>query len=70
MNLCVNFAIMEQALYALEMRKPSFKEERKLWKDGIEYVLGIDEVGRGAFAGPIVAAGVVFPKQPAANVDL
>ena len=44
------------------MRKPSFKEERKLWKDGVEYVLGIDEVGRGAFAGPIVAAGVVFPK--------
>ncbi len=44
------------------MRKPSFKEERKLWKDGVEYVLGIDEVGRGAFAGPIVAAGVVFPR--------
>lgn len=45
------------------MRKPSFKEERKLWKDGIEYVLGIDEVGRGAFAGPIVAAGVAYRKN-------
>lgn len=42
--------------------KPSFVEERKLWKKGIKFVLGIDEVGRGAFAGPIIAAGVVFPQ--------
>ncbi len=42
--------------------KPNFSFERKLWNRGIEYVIGIDEVGRGAFAGPLVAAGVVFPK--------
>jgi len=42
--------------------KPNFKEERKLWRSGIKFVLGIDEVGRGAFAGPIVAGAVVFPK--------
>lgn len=42
--------------------KPSFKEERILWKSGVKYVIGIDEVGRGAFAGPIVAGAVVFPK--------
>ena len=40
--------------------RPSFEEERKLWNNGINYVIGIDEVGRGAFAGPIVAAGVVY----------
>lgn len=42
--------------------KPNFAYERKLWEKNIEYVVGIDEVGRGAFAGPLVAAGVVFPK--------
>ncbi len=42
------------------MIKPSFEEEDKLWNREIEFVIGIDEVGRGAFAGPIVSAGVVF----------
>lgn len=28
----------------------------------MKYVIGIDEVGRGAFAGPLVAAGVIFPQ--------
>jgi len=42
------------------MTKPSFKEETKLWRSNIDFVIGVDEVGRGAFAGPIVAAGVVF----------
>lgn len=42
------------------LTKPSFEEENNLWNSNIEYVIGIDEVGRGAFAGPIVAAGVVF----------
>lgn len=41
--------------------KPSFEEEITLWNKGIEHVIGIDEVGRGAFAGPIVAAAVVYP---------
>lgn len=40
--------------------RPSFKEEEDCWKYGIDYVIGLDEVGRGAFAGPIVAAGVIF----------
>lgn len=42
------------------MKKPDFKYEKRLWKKDIKYVIGIDEVGRGAFAGPIVAAGVIF----------
>lgn len=40
--------------------KPSFDEEKKYWTRGIDYIIGIDEVGRGAFAGPIVAAGVIY----------
>lgn len=39
---------------------PNFKEERKLWKKGYKFVIGVDEVGRGAFAGPVSAAAVVF----------
>lgn len=39
--------------------RPTFDEEKKLWKKGYT-VIGIDEVGRGAFAGPVVAAAVVF----------
>lgn len=40
--------------------KPSFKEENYYWDFGINHVIGLDEVGRGAFAGPIVAAGVIY----------
>jgi ribonuclease HII len=40
--------------------KPTFTEELAYWSLGINHVIGLDEVGRGAFAGPIVAAGVVF----------
>ena len=35
--------------------------ERVLWKVGIEHVAGVDEVGMGPLAGPVVAAAVVFP---------
>jgi len=44
------------------MKKPSFKEEIKIWKKGCEFVIGVDEVGRGSFAGPVVAGAVVFKK--------
>lgn len=45
----------------MKTNRPTFKEENKHWSNGTAYVIGIDEVGRGAFAGPIVAAGVVYP---------
>lgn len=34
--------------------------EEKLWSQGFERVMGLDEVGRGCLAGPVVAAGVIF----------
>ncbi|MEK9175925.1 MAG: hypothetical protein AAB520_00620 [Patescibacteria group bacterium] len=43
-----------------KITKPTFLEEEKLWQTGIDYIIGLDEVGRGAFAGPIVGAGVIF----------
>ncbi|OGH38325.1 MAG: ribonuclease HII [Candidatus Levybacteria bacterium RIFCSPLOWO2_01_FULL_38_21] len=45
------------------MKKPSFTEEKKIWKKGCKFVIGVDEVGKGAFAGPVVAAAVVFNKD-------
>lgn len=42
------------------MTKPSFKIEQYYWNRKIGVVIGLDEVGRGAFAGPITAAGVIF----------
>ena len=42
-------------------RRPSFERERALWSAGRGVVAGVDEVGRGPLAGPVVAAAVVFP---------
>ena len=44
--------------------KPSFSEETKLAEQGYKYIAGIDEAGRGALAGPVVAAAVILPCQP------
>jgi len=45
------------------MKKPTFREEQKLWKNNYEYVIGVDEVGRGCFAGPVTAGAVIFKKN-------
>jgi ribonuclease HII len=37
--------------------------EQKYWDQGLDLICGIDEVGRGCFAGPVVAAAVVFSKS-------
>ncbi len=44
-------------------KKPSRTEEKKLAKQGYELIAGVDEVGRGALAGPVVAAAVVLPRR-------
>lgn len=36
--------------------------ERTLWRAGLNLIAGVDEVGRGALAGPLVAAAVVLPR--------
>lgn len=40
---------------------PNFTFENECWKRGVKLLGGIDEVGRGALAGPVVASCVVFP---------
>lgn len=34
--------------------------EQQLWDEGYRRVMGLDEVGRGCLAGPVVAAGVIL----------
>jgi ribonuclease HII len=42
------------------MQLPTVTYEKQIWKRGYKYIAGIDEVGRGCFAGPVVAAAVAF----------
>ena len=37
--------------------------EKELWAAGKEYIAGVDEVGRGPLAGPVVTAAVILPKD-------
>ena len=39
------------------------KYEQELWKSGVRYIAGVDEVGRGPIAGPVVAAAVILPQD-------
>ena len=40
---------------------PTLVRERAAWREG-RLLVGVDEVGRGPLAGPVVAAAVVFPE--------
>lgn len=52
---------------ALRKRPPGLTEERAFWNAGAEVVVGIDEVGRGAWAGPLTLAAAVVPKDRRLN---
>ena len=38
--------------------------EKEAWNSGLFFVAGIDEAGRGPLAGPVVAAAVMFEREP------
>jgi len=42
---------------------PSFEYEQQYWQQGIRSIAGVDEVGMGALAGPVVAAAAVFAPE-------
>jgi ribonuclease HII len=42
---------------------PTLDIEKTLWKSGYSLVCGIDEVGRGSFAGPVCVGAVILPKN-------
>jgi ribonuclease HII len=43
------------------LRVPTLARERAAWREG-RLLVGVDEVGRGPLAGPVVAAAVAFPE--------
>ncbi len=48
---------------ALKAKSPGLSLEREYWDQGHEVVVGIDEVGRGAWAGPLTIGAVVVPRD-------
>lgn len=48
---------------ALKVKPPSLITEREFWDQGLTTVVGIDEVGRGSWAGPLTIGAVVVPKD-------
>ena len=44
-------------------RRCGFRHERRLRSIGFSAIAGIDEAGRGALAGPVVAAAVILPEK-------
>ncbi len=48
---------------ALIPSAPDLSLELALWLNGIERIAGVDEAGRGAWAGPVAAAAVILPRD-------
>jgi len=53
-----------------KLKLPNFKEEQKLWQQGYDFVVGLDEVGRGPLAGPVIACAFCFCKKQNAQAKL
>jgi ribonuclease HII len=45
------------------MREEMLQFERIFWQDGVQYIAGVDEVGRGCMCGDVVAAAVILPVE-------
>lgn len=59
---------VEKALKRLHSLETEYERTKNLWKYEREYptyqaICGIDEVGRGPLAGPVVAGAVILPKD-------
>jgi ribonuclease HII len=50
--------------------QPDLDFEKSLWDAGLETLAGLDEAGRGAWAGPVAAAAVILPVDPAVRGHL
>ncbi|HEX2420025.1 MAG TPA: ribonuclease HII [Acidimicrobiia bacterium] len=44
-------------------KAPGLRVERELWAEGHETILGVDEVGRGSWAGPLTVGVAVVPRE-------
>jgi ribonuclease HII len=48
---------------AIKAKSPGLSMERELWEAGHDVVVGVDEVGRGAWAGPLSVGAAVLPRD-------
>ena len=55
---------MGQKRRTTRKKRPGYREEAALHEDGYTLVAGLDEVGRGPLAGPVVAGAVMLPANP------
>jgi ribonuclease HII len=49
---------------------PGLHLEQALWQKGIKFIGGVDEAGRGALAGPVMAGVVILPNLPQLGLTL
>jgi ribonuclease HII len=54
---------VRQLRAGLRNSSPTLTNEKQLWAEGHSIVVGLDEVGRGAWAGPLVIGAAVVPKD-------
>ncbi len=60
-NRCSTFDFLTFDVGLLTLDLPTLEAEERFWRRGIQRVAGLDEAGRGAWAGPVVAAAVILP---------
>lgn len=54
---------MAQRVPRQNVQSDRWEYERQFWDRGLQCVAGVDEVGRGPLAGPVVAVAVVLPQD-------
>ena len=62
-NALVEKALKRQAAYEKELSRTEKMKEYEKKYASFSYICGIDEVGRGPLAGPVVAGAVILPKD-------
>lgn len=58
---CMTLNMKQRATEHKAVPIPTLQFEQSYWQAGYPLVAGIDEAGRGAWAGPVVAAAVILP---------
>lgn len=54
---------VRQLRKSLKKSAPGLRHERAHWDSGVEFVAGLDEVGKGSWAGPLTVGAAIVPKD-------